>query len=92
MSDISPIGRTPGLSRAHLQPAPPVDGQSAAPSTSDRIELSANADWLDRIHQMPDVRAELVEQVRAQIAAGTYDTTDKVDAILDDLLNDITGA
>ena len=91
MNEISPIGRTPGMTGAHLHAAQPADAQAAPSPASDRIELSANAGWLDRIHQLPEVRTDLVEQVRAQIAAGTYDAEARVDAILDDLLSDVVG-
>lgn len=89
MNEISPIGRTPGTTGANLHAARPAEGQSSPAPQADRIELSSNAEWLDRIHQMPEVRADLVAQVRADLAAGTYDADSKMDAILDNLLSDI---
>jgi hypothetical protein len=40
---------------------------------------------------MPPVRTELVETVRRQIAAGTYDTPEKMDAAMEELLRDLVG-
>jgi hypothetical protein len=37
----------------------------------------------------PDIRRDLVERVRRQIAEGTYDTPEKWQAALDKLLNEL---
>ena len=39
----------------------------------------------------PDIRADLVRRVRREIAAGTYETPEKLDAALDRLLEDLKG-
>jgi len=36
---------------------------------------------------MPDVRNELVTRIRREILAGTYDSTDKLEAALDCLVD-----
>lgn len=38
---------------------------------------------------MPDVRADRVSQLRAQIANGTYETADKLDLAMNRLLDEL---
>jgi negative regulator of flagellin synthesis FlgM len=53
------------------------------------VEFSTTARLLSKIAELPEIRQELVDQVRAEIAAGTYETEDKVDAALQSLLSDL---
>ena len=54
----------------------------------DRVELSRQAVLLDRLLQLPDVRQDLVKQVREAITSGTYEIENKLDAAIDGLLRD----
>ena len=67
-------------------------GQNAEPRArrrgQDRVEVSALAQSLSRLNQEPPVRQELIDRVRAQIEAGTYDTPERVDAAIDNFLRD----
>src|SRR5688500_7817277 len=56
---------------------------------SDRVELSAHARWMRELAQLPAGRLERVAQVRAQIAAGTYETPGKVDAAIERMAADV---
>lgn len=47
------------------------------------------ARYLAKLAELPEVRMDLIEAVRAQIAAGTYETPDKIEAILEELLADL---
>jgi negative regulator of flagellin synthesis FlgM len=77
-----PIG-PPHTARTH-QPQPT---QYASPS--DELALSPEALLLDRVRDLPEIRADRVQQVRAQLAAGTYETGEKLNAALDRLLDEI---
>ena len=55
----------------------------------DRVELSQVARWLDRLRQLPDVRQDLIDNVRQELAAGTYETPQKLDAAIVALLDEI---
>ncbi|MCL2700836.1 MAG: flagellar biosynthesis anti-sigma factor FlgM [Phycisphaerae bacterium] len=57
----------------------------------DTIEISSVARLTAAVHTLPDVRAELVERVKADIAAGTYETPDRIDVALERLMDDMTG-
>lgn len=47
--------------------------------------ISAQRTWWHQQSKEPLFRAPLVERIRAEIAAGTYDTPDKWEAALDRL-------
>ncbi|HOA53174.1 MAG TPA: flagellar biosynthesis anti-sigma factor FlgM [Thermogutta sp.] len=44
---------------------------------------------LDKVHDLPDIRADLVARIRAEIAAGTYETEEKLQVALERLLDEI---
>jgi negative regulator of flagellin synthesis FlgM len=55
------------------------------------VEISTAAKLAAKIHELPDVRADLVAQVKAEIQAGTYETPEKIDAAIDRLMDDLLG-
>ena len=69
--------------------------QSSAPQRGepicDELEISdaARAAEAQQAASAPDIRADRVAAIRAQIAAGTYETPEKLDAALDRLLDEI---
>ncbi len=92
MSEIAPIGQPNASILGRTGRVNRPDSTNAAPSRiSDRVELSPTARLLSKLKDLPDVRQDLVSRVRAEIANGTYDTPDKVDALLntDSLARDL---
>ncbi len=61
----------------------------AAEPTGDRVEISPAAAAASRAVEGGDLRADLVSQIRAQIADGTYETPDKLNAAVARLLDEI---
>lgn len=55
----------------------------------DRVEISQIARLMSEVTLLPEVQAEKIAQVRAQIEAGTYITPEKMDIALDRLLEDL---
>ena len=92
MSDISPVGRLEGLILERVGKVSRVATQKQdTPSRGrDNVELSDHALFLSRTRDLPDVRQDLVDHVKAQIEAGTYDTPDRLDAAIDNLLEDLS--
>lgn len=90
MSDIAPINFSPasfdpissGSERAARRETPAV-------RPSDRVELSDRARYLDKLSRMPAVRSDLVDSVRAQIAAGTYQTMDRLEGAIQSLADEL---
>jgi anti-sigma28 factor (negative regulator of flagellin synthesis) len=74
-----------GLSGPHS--ARPNQGAAPArPQAVDQLEISPEAAAASRTGE---VRTGLVDQIKAQIASGAYETPDKLDAALDRLLDQI---
>jgi negative regulator of flagellin synthesis FlgM len=63
--------------------------QTPAGGAVDRLEISAAADAAAKAAETGEVRQELVNNIRAQIAAGTYETPAKLDAALERLLDEM---
>ena len=62
------------------------------PSSSfgaDEVSISSEASMVSRARELPDIRADKVASIKAQIAAGTYDTDAKMDMALSRLLDEI---
>ncbi len=72
----------PRLAKINTEAA--SSARSAAPR--DQVEISQLGLVLDGIHQLPEIRFEKVESIREQIAAGTYETAEKIEHALDQLL------
>ena len=67
---------------------------SAAPASpsggvSDVMEISLVAQLVAKLHEMPSTGADLVARVKAEIAAGAYETQEKLDIAVDRLLKDL---
>jgi negative regulator of flagellin synthesis FlgM len=94
MSDIAPrtvsAALAPTLHRAgpRVADARPVNGSTAVRG-DDRVEFSRAAQLLSKLHELPDVRQDLVDRVKNEIASGTYETPDKLDAALESLSEDL---
>lgn len=90
MTDIAPIGRPNPTAYAAVDRISRNEVTSSSMTRgTDRAEFSDAARYLSRLRELP-VRQELVDRVRSEIAAGTYDTPDKVDALLDNLMSDMS--
>jgi negative regulator of flagellin synthesis FlgM len=61
---------------------------SGAP-IQDELNLSDAAQLIQKVHELPDIRQDRVNQIRAQIAAGTYETDEKLSLALGRLMDEI---
>lgn len=65
-------------------------GPHAAPQSegADRVEISPAAEEAIRLAESGQIRQDLVNSIRAQIAAGTYETPAKLEAALERMLDE----
>lgn len=87
-SQFSPRVHGPqGINAPHA----PFRGDVAkAPAVgSDRLEISPAAEAAIQATETGGIRQDLVGRIRSEIAAGTYETPDKMDAALNRLLDEI---
>ncbi len=69
--------------------APTQAPQNRSAPGVDQLDISPEADLLSQVHNLPEVRQDRVNELRAQIASGTYETDAKLDAALSRLLDEI---
>jgi negative regulator of flagellin synthesis FlgM len=60
-----------------------------SPQIADEVDISEAAQFMEQIQQMPEMREDRVEAVRLQIAEGTYETSDRLNAAIERLLDEI---
>ncbi|MEX0793859.1 MAG: flagellar biosynthesis anti-sigma factor FlgM [Pirellulaceae bacterium] len=56
--------------------------------TVDQLDISSEANMISRAQESPEIRADRVASIKAQIADGTYMTGDKLDIALDRLMDE----
>jgi negative regulator of flagellin synthesis FlgM len=76
--------------------APPhatrVPAAETAPSSGpiqDELQISDAARLVEQAKALPEIRQDRVDAIRQQIAAGTYETPEKLEIALDRLLDEI---
>ena len=97
MSDISVIGNAVvgniDSSIAPIKQKSPVEvittPEEIIAEPADRVEFSHHAQMIEKIHQLPSVRQERVDDIKEAILQDTYMTTDKLDIAFDRLINEI---
>lgn len=86
----------------HIHGAQPLNGphrtQAAGPAQQtdawmdvDELDISQEADLVSRARDLPDVRADRIAEIKADIAAGVYETDEKLDIALGRLLDEMSG-
>src|SRR4051812_13388869 len=66
----------------------PSPGRAGPERPSDRVDISDRARFLNKLASLPDIRQDVVDRLRDQVAAGDYDTPDKLDQALSSLLDE----
>ncbi len=90
MTDIAPISRMqPTALGAASRNGRSLPLHDAPHRGLDQVDVSPVARYLSRLQEMPEVRFELVERVRAQIASGQYDSAEKISTAIDNMVEDL---
>jgi negative regulator of flagellin synthesis FlgM len=71
------------------RPASPAPAANPAAGGADQVEISPLAELVAQARDLPEIRADRVAAIRAQIAAGTYETADKLQVAVDRLLDEL---
>lgn len=94
MTGITPIeagagGRVGRVSDAPRRVSPGADAESARRAGgADHVEVSDMARYLAKLRQVPEVRQELIDRVREQIESGVYESPEKIDAAIEQMLRE----
>lgn len=90
MANISGINPTQGP--RPVQPGSVSKTTGATPPNAlpaDTVEISPQARLAAKLADLPEVRADLVARVKAEIAAGTYETVEKLNIAIDRMLDEL---
>jgi negative regulator of flagellin synthesis FlgM len=77
------------VSAPHATRAPQATAPTESPAIRDEVNISDAARLIEQVHQAPDIRQDRVSAIRAQITAGTYETSDKLNVAVNRLLDEI---
>jgi negative regulator of flagellin synthesis FlgM len=58
---------------------------------ADHIDISPEADQIASLDGVSDMRMDRIAEIRQQIAAGVYETTEKLDVAVGRLLDELVG-
>lgn len=86
INGTGPVNNLSSVKPASRPGNTPKAAEASAAGASDELTLSSEAQALTG---GSDVRMEKVNQIKQQIAAGTYETPEKLDAALDRLLDQL---
>ena len=70
--------------------AGPIEASQAA-DVRDAVDISEVGKLLDDLSRIPEIRSELVAELRRQIEAGTYETPEKLEVAVERLLGELRG-
>ncbi len=90
VSDAMERARAAASRRAKQdEPVSTSGSVSGASRGEDRVEVSAMALYVSKMQQLPAIREDLVARVRAQIVSGGYDTDERLNAAMDEMMKDV---
>jgi negative regulator of flagellin synthesis FlgM len=89
-SSISKVHGPQGINAPHA----PFRNQgakeaTATPAAGDQLQISPAAEAAVKATETGGIRQDVVNRIRSEIAAGTYETPDKLDAALNRMLDEI---
>jgi negative regulator of flagellin synthesis FlgM len=73
----------------HGPPAAQPTAQPEVAAAADEVNISEAARLVEQVHEMPNMREDRIEAVRQQIAAGTYETSERLNVAVQRLLDEI---
>lgn len=92
MSHISGVRPTNGpFGVEPLGRASAKNAATPASGVKDTVEISLAAKLAAKVQGTEAVRTELVERVQSEIAAGTYESPERIEATIDRLMPEIFG-
>ncbi|MCD4825167.1 MAG: flagellar biosynthesis anti-sigma factor FlgM [Phycisphaerae bacterium] len=87
------FGVTPPNATAGIEPAGQLRPKSPtvkSAGVTDTVEISTAGKLAAKINDQSLVRMDLVQRIKSEIAAGTYETPARIDATVDRLLEELT--
>ena len=88
---ISPIGPNTPITRLQGSKATDISqsSQDVGNTATDTVEISDSARYLGEIKKLPDIRESKVQNIRDLIAAGQFETPERINGTVDKLLQEL---
>jgi negative regulator of flagellin synthesis FlgM len=77
------------INAPHAARGNPATSVPASSSTGDRLDISEAGQIAGRLAEVPEIRADRVQELRTAILEGSYETDAKLDVALERLLDEI---
>lgn len=87
INGIQPVSAPRAIDPA--QPPLAAQGQSGPGWVADVVDISTASIMAAKIDQASDVRTDLIQRVRQEIEAGTYETEERIDLTVDRLMDEL---
>ena len=85
----SQIHQAHAISRPQTAQAAPTAGVTPSANTSAVLEISDVGNFVDQVHDLPEIRHERVQQIRDALSNGSYDIEGHLEMALGSLLDEI---
>ncbi len=72
------------------KPAPAPGETPLAGGVQDELQISDVGRFIDQVREVPEIRADKVQQLRDALQDGSYDVDAKLDLALDSLLDELS--
>ncbi len=80
---------TPPDSPQSVDKVTPAQNGMEPQATGDVVEISTAARLAAKISEVPEVRWDLVEKVKSEIEAGTYETPERLEIAVNRIMEDL---
>lgn len=77
------------INAPHATQGAQAPSSTPAANVGDRLDISEAGQIAGRLADVPEIRAERVQELRSAILNGSYETEDKLSTALDRLLDEI---
>ncbi len=89
IENVNPIGAAGGLTPIEPSAVTGPNQLQGISSVTDTVEISEIARLAAKIQDIPDVRQEVVATAKAEIASGTFETTQRIEVAIERLMDDL---
>ena len=92
MTNINGVHNAAVPAVSQIGPAAPASACAAPAQTTavqNTVDISMVARLAAQVNDLPAVCAAVVQRVKAELAAGTYETPDKIDVAVDRLMDEL---
>ena len=92
MNEINPVNGVPSI-----VPTTRLGGASAGAEVEagsgpaeDLVEISDVAQMMSKLRSLPEIRQDVVNQIRGEIEAGTFETPERIEGTVEILLDELS--